>query len=109
MCTMTSAYIVCVMSVLISGIRDSNWLDNNIPDESVLNNYYVQLGMNIGLLCLGIMSLVLCFLHWHYSIEPLYSEPAAPLMTEVAEVETEEQRERRRLEESQEDDPPIEI
>ena len=72
---MTSTFLVCVISILVSGVRDSNWLDDNIPDASILNLYSVQLAMNIGLLCLGILSVVFCYLHWHYSIVPLYTEP----------------------------------
>ena len=72
MTLVTSLFLGCVV-VIMACIDRADWLDNNIPDDSVLNDAKVQYGLAGLLLFLGVMSVISCFYHWKRSIEPLYS------------------------------------
>ncbi len=72
MIILTTSFLACVVGVISAGVRDSDWLADNVPADSVLNEYIVQTGMNVALMALGVGSLVLCLVHWKVSIRPLY-------------------------------------
>ena len=72
MTLVTSLFLGCVV-VIMACINKEDWLDNNIPDDSVLSDANVQYGLSGCLLFLGVMSVISCFYHWKRSIEPLYS------------------------------------
>jgi hypothetical protein len=64
MLILTTSFLACVVGVISAGIRDANWLASNVPEDSVLNDYRVQTGLNVVLVVLGLLSLLLCFVHY---------------------------------------------
>ena len=72
MALVTSLFLGCVILIMAS-VGRAEWLDNNVPDTSVLHEEKVQYGLGSGLLLLGCMSVLCCFYHWKRSIHPLYN------------------------------------
>lgn len=71
----TGYFCACIIGIFIGGATESTYLNFNIPDDSVLYNFGVQLILNITLLGLGVLSLVFGYIHWRFSIVPLYQAP----------------------------------
>ena len=42
MAALTLSFLACVTGVISAGLRDADWLAENVPEDSVLNNYDVQ-------------------------------------------------------------------
>ena len=47
MAALTLSFLACVTGVISAGLRDADWLANNVPADSVLNDYDVQGGNSI--------------------------------------------------------------
>jgi len=73
MAALTLSFLACITGVISAGLSDADWLANNVPADSVLNDYDVQTAMNVTLVVLGILSAAMCYVHWRVSIVPLYS------------------------------------
>ena len=71
MALVTSLFLGCVV-VIMASVGRADWLDDNIPNDSILNDEKIQYGLTSCLLFLGVMSIVSCFYHWKRSIVPLY-------------------------------------
>ena len=42
MAALTLSFLACVAGVISAGLRDADWLAENVPADSVLNDYDVQ-------------------------------------------------------------------
>ena len=82
MTLVTSLFLGCVIFIMAS-VGRAEWLDNNVPDTSVLRDEKVQYGLASGLIILGCMSILCCFNHWKRSIQPLYNVVDETPETEV--------------------------
>ena len=72
MLLITSLFLGCI--AVIMGCVGHDWMEENIPKESILGEYKeAQYAIGGGLLFLGVMSIISCFFHWKLSIEPLYN------------------------------------
>ena len=73
MVLVTSLFTACVVFIMAS-VGHAEWLENNIPDVSVLNDEEVQYFLTSSLLLLGFLSVLFCIFHWKKSIRPLYNQ-----------------------------------
>ena len=52
---------------------------SRLPDEHVISDQSTQykfvMGMNIGLLVMGVLSFIMALVHWFASIAPLFEDP----------------------------------
>lgn len=74
MLSVTTEFCICVAVIWAGQVLQWAFVINNIPDNSVLNLEDVKEGANGTLIGLGVLSLILAFVHWKYSIEPLYKD-----------------------------------
>ena len=72
MALVTSLLLGCVIFVMAS-VGRAEWLDNNVPDSSILSDEKVHYGLASCLLFLGCTSVLCCLYHWKRSIQPLYN------------------------------------
>ncbi|TRY70957.1 hypothetical protein TCAL_05281 [Tigriopus californicus] len=75
MLSTTGYFCACIIGIFLGGATNSSYLNFNIPDDSVLDNFGVQVILNVGLLVLAVLSLVFGYIHWRVSIVPLYQAP----------------------------------
>ena len=47
MAALTLSFLACITGVISAGLSDADWLANNVPADSVLNDYDVQGGDSI--------------------------------------------------------------
>ena len=75
MVTVTPMFLVFIVSILIAGATDDDWLAGVVADGSFLMAPGAQTAMNVTLIILGLLSVAAAYLHWRVGIEPLYSQP----------------------------------
>ena len=74
MMTITPAFIVCIVVIIAAGDTDMGWFVDNV-EGTFLESVKLQTGLNVTLLILGVLSWVLCLVHWKFSVVPLYKKP----------------------------------
>ena len=82
MCAVTSGFLICVSVVWAGEVSEWEFMEKNIPTNSVLSSDEVKYGLNSTLFLLGGLSLVLCLVHWKWSIAPLYQSETEDLALE---------------------------
>lgn len=75
MLSVTAEFCICVAVIWAGQVNEWSFVTKNIPENSVLNTEDVKEGANGILLGLGVLSVLLAFIHWKASIEPLYKTP----------------------------------
>ena len=82
MLAVTSGFLICVSVIWAGEVSGWNFVEENIPTNSVLSQDEVKYGLNLILFLLGGLSLVLCLVHWKRSIAPLYDSPVEEMPME---------------------------
>ena len=93
MLAVTSGFLICVSVIWAGEVSEWNFVEENIPTNSVLSQDEVKYGLNLILFLLGGLSLVLCLVHWKRSIAPLYDSPVEEMPMEDKEGDEENENE----------------
>ena len=77
MLAVTAEFCIIVGIIWAGQALGWNFITENIPLDSVLNEDKVKYGFDVGLILLGALSLLLALTHWKRSIVPLYFDDNA--------------------------------
>lgn len=91
MLSVTAEFIICLSIIWAGQVNEWNFVIENIPPKSVLNEREVKFSLNVALILLGVLSLVLALIHWFKSIVPLYDEDTSTNNAQSEDVELKEQ------------------